>query len=66
MSVLPIMYLIFGLYFLNFGIGYIKIPELVVLANKWIIFAGGVLFLIASFRSIVHSKRRILRRALKQ
>jgi len=60
------MYLIFGLYFLNFGIEYIEIPELMVFVNKWIIFAGGVLFLIAFFRSIVHSKKRILRRALKQ
>lgn len=66
MGVLPILYLVFGLYFINFGIVYVKIPELMTPINKWIIFAGGILFLIASFRSIVYSKRRILRRALKQ
>jgi len=65
-SILPLLYLIFGLYFINFKILYIKIPEIVTPINNWIILFGGILFIIAAFRSVAYSKNRILRRALKE
>lgn len=44
--------LIFGLYFLNAGLNFIKIPETFVSINKWIIFAGGILLIFSAIRHL--------------
>jgi len=49
-STLFLLYLIFGLYFLNFGLNFIKIPEAFATINKWIIFAGGILLIFSAIR----------------
>lgn len=64
-SILPIIYLLFGLYFVNFGFTFFNVPEGMNVINKWIITVGGMLFFIAFYRSIIFSKNRIIRRALK-
>ena len=45
-----LLYLVLGLYLLNYRIGYIKIPEVLSGWDKWIIFAGGVLLILGSFK----------------
>jgi len=47
-----LLYLALGLYFLNFGIQFIKIPEIVSNVNRWIIFAGGVLLIFGAINFI--------------
>ena len=44
------VYLVFGLYFANYPLNYVEVPELITLYNPWIVFLGGVLILIASFK----------------
>ena len=41
-----IVYLIFGLYFINFGIDFIKLPEVMDKINNWIFIVGGVLIIL--------------------
>lgn len=65
MSLLPFIYLIFGVYFLSFGLDYLSVPEFISQINNWIIFSGGVLFLVAAYRSIIYSKERIARRLIR-
>jgi len=60
-NLLPIVYLIFGIYFLNYGFQFMKLPEFVLGINQWIIALGGVILLIAFLRSILYSKGRIIR-----
>ncbi|MBP6856889.1 hypothetical protein KBC25_00515 [Candidatus Pacearchaeota archaeon] len=43
-----VLYLVIGAYFLNFGLNFIKLPEISANINKWIIFAGGVLLIIGA------------------
>ena len=62
---LPIIYLIFGIYFLNFGVSFMSVPSFVNSIDKWIVSFGGIVFFIAFYRSIVYSKRRLLRRAAR-
>jgi hypothetical protein len=64
-KILPFLYLFAGIYFLNFGLNYLVVPEVVSGANKWILAAGGLLFFVAFYRSIMYSQKRILRRAVK-
>ena len=43
--IVSLLYLVFGLYFLNYPFGIIKLPELLSSLDPWIIFIGGVLIL---------------------
>ena len=49
---LLIVYLIFGLYFINYALNYFLIPEAIKATldtyNKWIIFVGGILIIIGA------------------
>ena len=51
-----LLYLIFGLYFLNFGLNFIEIPESFDNINKWIIFAGGVLIIFSALRHLMKKR----------
>jgi hypothetical protein len=46
-TLLFLICLILGLYFINFGFNFIKIPVFFLTIDKWIIFAGGVLLIIS-------------------
>lgn len=61
-NLFPYIYLIFGVYFVTFGLGYIEVPEFILNVNNFIIAFGGVLFFIAAYNAIFHSKRRMMRR----
>jgi uncharacterized protein involved in cysteine biosynthesis len=41
-----IIYLVLGLYFINFGFQFIKIPALISNLDKWIIFLGGIFLIL--------------------
>lgn len=47
-----LVYLAFGLYFLNYPFNYVEIPEIVSNFNSWIILLGGILILIASIKFV--------------
>ena len=47
-----ILYLILGLYFINFGFNFIKIPAFFLTIDKWIIFVGGVFLIIGGINLI--------------
>ncbi|MEK6819836.1 MAG: hypothetical protein AABY03_01395 [Nanoarchaeota archaeon] len=45
-----LVYLVFGLYFVNYHFNYFDVPELMTTYSSWIIFLGGILILIASMK----------------
>jgi len=57
-----LVYLFFGLYFLNWSLGFIALPEFLLNAEKWLILVGAILIFIGAinyFRmSNVRSSRR--------
>jgi hypothetical protein len=55
-----IIYLLLGLYFLNFGLNFVKIPEAFSKINNWIIFAGGVLLIFGAIRFLM-TRRTVVR-----
>ncbi|MDA3837187.1 MAG: hypothetical protein PF542_06220 [Nanoarchaeota archaeon] len=63
---LPLIYAIFGIYFLNFGLGFLVIPAFAQGLSKWIVTFGGALFLVSAYRAVVYSKGRLLRRFAKE
>jgi len=44
-----IVYLVFALYFINYPIRFVKIPESFLSFEPWIIFIGGLLILLGAF-----------------
>jgi hypothetical protein len=42
--------LILGLYFLNFGINFITLPETFSSVSKWIIFVGGIFLILGGIK----------------
>ncbi|MEK6917940.1 MAG: hypothetical protein AABW51_03240 [Nanoarchaeota archaeon] len=51
-----ILFLIFGLYFLNYGFSFIALPKGMDVVNKWIIAAGGVLILLGGINYLRASR----------
>ena len=51
-----LLYLIFGLYFLNSAFDFVKIPAFILKLDKWILFIGGILILIGAF-NFLRTKR---------
>jgi len=41
--IIVLLYLILGVYFVNFPLGFLQIPESISKFDPWIIFAGGIL-----------------------
>ncbi|MAG78783.1 hypothetical protein CMI40_00195 [Candidatus Pacearchaeota archaeon] len=57
-----IIYLVFGVYFINSSFNFIIIPEVISNYNQWIIFFGGILILFGGlnhFRAIRNKKKYI-------
>ncbi len=52
-----LIYLIIGLYFLNFPFGWVTMPEFIKGIEKWIIFAGGILVIIGGVKYLFSSRR---------
>jgi hypothetical protein len=51
-----LLYLVLGLYFINVGINFIKIPAFFTSIDKWIIFAGGILLIFGGINSLRMSR----------
>ena len=47
-----ILYLIFGLYFINYAFNFVQIPSAIASFDKWIIFAGGILIIIGAINHL--------------
>lgn len=52
------IYLLMGLYFINYPLNFIKIPEFVSGFEAWIIFVGGILILVGGINYLRTSKKR--------
>lgn len=56
-----LLYLALGLYFLNFQIGYVEIPDYISVYDNWIIFAGGIFIILGgiNFLRLYSRKKRL-------
>ncbi len=43
------IFLVIGLYLINMGFNFVKIPEQIVFLNKWILLAAGVAIVFVGF-----------------
>jgi len=53
-----LIFLVFAIYFLNTPFSFIKIPEFLTSASKWIIFVGGVLLVFGAISYLRSSSYR--------
>ena len=60
-----LLYLIFGLYFINSTFDFITLPDFVLNIDKWIIFVGGILIIVGGINYIRVSKKSRLRQSLR-
>jgi formate hydrogenlyase subunit 3/multisubunit Na+/H+ antiporter MnhD subunit len=51
------LYTIFGLYFLNYPLNLIKLPEAVSSIDPWIIFVGGILIILGGINYLRAGRR---------
>ncbi|MGA2130474.1 MAG: hypothetical protein ABSG05_02565 [Candidatus Pacearchaeota archaeon] len=49
---LVVIYLLFGIYFINYAIQFVIIPTVVTQFDKWIILVGGVLLIIGAINQL--------------
>ena len=55
-----ILYLLLGFYFINFPLQFFKIPTEINAVNNWIIFIGGILLILGAINFMrVGSRRRM-------
>ena len=52
-----LLFLIFGLYFINSTFNFITLPEFILDIDKWIIFSGGILIILGGFNYFKAGKR---------
>ncbi|MCK5624494.1 hypothetical protein KAI04_01500 [Candidatus Pacearchaeota archaeon] len=53
-----LVYLVFGLYFLNLSLGFIIFPEFITQLDKWIILVGAILIILGAINYFRVSKVR--------
>jgi len=51
--ILFFVYLVIGVYFLNYALNFVQIPEVISNLDKWIILAGGILILFGGIKSLL-------------
>lgn len=47
------VYLILGLYFLNFGLNFVTIPPSFVPISNWIVFVGGIFLIFSAIKHLM-------------
>ena len=52
-----VIYMIFGLYFVNSGLNLITLPEFVNSIDRWIILVGGILIIIGGINYLRAGKK---------
>jgi len=53
-----ILHLALAIYFINFALDFIEIPEFISNFESWIIFAGGVLLVLAGLHHLKPKRKR--------
>jgi len=56
-----LVYLLFGLYFLNYALGFIVLPAFLSKIDKWIILIGAILIIIGAINYLRLSKIKNLK-----
>ena len=56
-----LVYLVFGLYFLNLSLGFIALPEILSKIDKWLILIGAILIIIGAINYLRVSNVRKLK-----
>ncbi len=56
-----LIYLVLGLYFINYSINYVTVPEIITKFNSGIFVVGGILILLGGINHLRISRTRILR-----
>ena len=51
-----LVYFLFGLYFLNYSLGFVVLPEFISKIDKWIILVGAILIIIGAINYLRLSK----------
>jgi len=51
-----LVYIVFGLYFLNYSLGFVVLPEFLSKIDKWIILIGAILIIIGAINYLRLSK----------
>ena len=51
-----LVYLVFGLYFLNYSLGFVALPEILSKIDKWIILIGAILKIVGAINYLRLSK----------
>jgi len=51
-----LVYLVFGLYFLNYSLGFVALPEILSKIDKWIILIGAILIIVGAINYLRLSK----------
>ena len=44
-----LVYILLASYFVNFGLGFVTLPEFIMKIHNWIVLVGGVLIFISAF-----------------
>ena len=57
-GLLLILHLALAIYFINFALGFIEIPEFIRDFDPWIILAGGVLLVIAGLKHLKPKRKK--------
>ncbi len=52
-----VIYLVFGLYFINLAVSFIKLPEFFDAIEKWMIFVAGVLLVVGGINYFRATRR---------
>lgn len=53
-----LIYLFFGIYFFNSSLGFVKLPDIVLKADRWMTLIGGILIVIGAINYVRISKRK--------
>jgi hypothetical protein len=53
-----VIHLVLGIYFINSAFSFVTMPGLILEIEKWIIFAGGALIILAGMTHLVRKGRR--------
>ena len=53
-----LIYVILGLYFINFAFSFVTLPGFILEINKWIFFVGGVLIIFAGLTHLIKKGKK--------
>jgi len=59
-TIIFVVYLLFGIYFINYAFNFVVLPDIMNTLNKWVVFAGGVLILIGGINFLRSRRERRL------